>query len=100
MCASGLGKNGLPLPTLRLQLLVAVRVLLTAHVTIVLYIASFEVLADVLVILDIIGSQISVAVSIDGVEVPMLRGSVLHIVLAGLVRIGGRACEDQRGARQ
>jgi hypothetical protein len=39
-------------------------------------------------------------VSINGVEVPMLRRFALRIVLAVIGGIGGRACEQQCGAGQ
>jgi hypothetical protein len=75
----------LPLPTMRLQLLVAVGVFLSAHVTIVFHIAFVKILADVIVALNVIGSQIPVPVSIDGIEIRMRRGCALHIVFVDIV---------------
>jgi hypothetical protein len=46
----------LPLPTMRMDLLVAVGVFLSAHVAIVLHVAFVKILADVIVILNVIGS--------------------------------------------
>ena len=49
-------QSSLPLPTMRLDLLVAVGVFLTAHMAIVLHVAFVKILADVIVVLNVIGS--------------------------------------------
>jgi hypothetical protein len=68
-----------------LELLVAVGVFLSAHMTIVLHVASVKILADVIVVLDVIGRQIPVPVSIDGFEIRVRRSCALHIVFVGVV---------------
>jgi len=64
---------------------VAVGVFLSGHMTIVLHVASIKVLADVIVILDVIGSKIPVALSIDGIEIRMRRRCALRIVFVDIV---------------
>jgi hypothetical protein len=78
-----------------LELLVAVGVFLSAHMAIVLQVASVKILADVIVVLNVIGRQIPVPVSIDGIEIRVRRGCALHIV-----RVGRRASEEHCGAGQ
>jgi hypothetical protein len=52
--------------------------------TIVRQVAFGKVLAHIIVVLDVIGSQIPVPVRIDGFEIRMHRGCTLHIVFAGI----------------
>jgi hypothetical protein len=80
--------------------LVAVGVFLPAHMTIVLQIAFGKILADPIVVLDVFRSEIPMPVSIDGVKIRMGRGFALRVMFTGIVRVGGRACEKQCGARQ
>jgi hypothetical protein len=67
------------------DLLVAVGVFLSTHVAIVLHVAFVKILADVFVILNVIGSEIPVPLSIDGIEIWMRRRCALHIVFVGIV---------------
>jgi hypothetical protein len=80
--------------------LVAVSVFLTVHVTIVLYVAFGKISFDILVALHVTCSQISMFVSVDGVEISMRRGLALRIDLAVVCGVGSRAREDQCGAGQ
>ena len=68
-----------------LDLLVAVGVFLSAHVTIVLHVAFVKILADVIIVLNVIGSKIPVALSIDGIEIRMRRRCALRIAFVGIV---------------
>jgi hypothetical protein len=68
-----------------LDLLVTVIVLLAAHATIVLDIATGEILADVIVPLDVLGGEIAVPLGIDLVKIPMRGGCMLHIHPAGII---------------
>jgi hypothetical protein len=52
--------------------------------TIVRQIAFGKVLAHIIVVLDIFGSQIPVPLRIDGFEIRMHRGCALHIVSVGV----------------
>jgi hypothetical protein len=52
--------------------------------TIVRQVASGKVLAHIIIVLDVIGSQISVPLRIDGFEIRMYRGCALHIVSVGV----------------
>ena len=80
--------------------LVAVGIFLTTHVAVVLHVAFGEIFSDILVALNVSGSQVSVFVSIDGVEISMRCGFALRIVLAFISGVGGCACEEQCGAGQ
>jgi hypothetical protein len=71
--------------TMVLLSLVAVGVFLPAHMTIVPHIAFGKILADVIVILHVIRSEIPLPVSIDGVEFRMCPGCALHIIFTDIV---------------
>jgi hypothetical protein len=60
---------------------------------IVLYVALGKVLADPIVALDVIRSEIPAPVCIDFIEIPMRRRFTMHIILADIVRVGGGARE-------
>ena len=55
-------------PPMMLDSLVAVSVFLTGHMTIVRQVAFGKVLADIVIVLDVIGSQIAVPLRIDGLK--------------------------------
>ena len=57
-------------------------------------------LANPNVVLDVMRGQVAVPVSIDLIEIPMRRRVAVHIILADIVRVSIRACEEQRSARQ
>ena len=80
--------------------LVTVGVFLTAHAAIVLHVAPGEVFSDVLVLLDVLCSQIAMFVAVDLIEIPMRGRFALRIALAVVSRRGSRACEEQYGAGQ
>jgi hypothetical protein len=64
---------------------VTVGVLLAAHVTIVLHIAPGKILADVIVPLEVLGSEIPVPVSIHLVKIRMPGGCVLLVRSADII---------------
>jgi hypothetical protein len=68
-----------------LDLIVAVAVFLTAHVTITLHIASGKILADVIVLLDVSRSDIPVPVRIHLVKIPMNRGRIMRVCFGGII---------------
>src|ERR1700677_2115376 len=56
LCVSStLGQSCPTSPVMLLELLVAVGVFLSAHMTIVLHVASVKILADVIVVLNVVG---------------------------------------------
>jgi hypothetical protein len=68
-----------------LDLLVAVAVFLAAHVTITLHIASGKILADVIVLLDVLRSDIPVPVRIHLVKIWMRRGCIMRFRFADII---------------